>query len=41
MMNQDRGDMFITLDIDMPSNIDNDERELLENLKNIKEKVAE
>ncbi len=41
MMNQDRGDMFIMLDIDMPNKIDNEERELLENLKNIKEKVAQ
>lgn len=35
-----RGDMIITLDIDMPKKITDEEKEIIINLKNIKQKVA-
>ncbi len=37
----DRGDMFINLDIEMPTKITDNEREVLENLKNINTTILE
>ena len=40
LSNQNRGDLMVTLDIDMPKNIGDNERELLEKLKNLKDFVV-
>jgi molecular chaperone DnaJ len=40
LANQNRGDLMVTLDIDMPKNIGDNERELLEKLKNLKDFVV-
>ena len=40
LQNNSRGDMYILLDIDFPKKISEEERELLNNLKNIDETVA-
>jgi molecular chaperone DnaJ len=39
LKSETRGDLMITLDIDMPVNIDDKTKELLENLKNLNQKV--
>jgi len=40
LANEIKGDLMVTLDIDMPKNIDDAERDLLENLKNVKNNVV-
>jgi DnaJ-class molecular chaperone len=40
MNTNNRGDMYIVLDVDFPKRISEEERELLNKLKNIEETVA-